>query len=111
MKTILISACRAPLLIVALLFAFVGCNRQPVMVLPIHAIIDKHAITPGFTIAITNQGSTPMRWTVTVNRGGRITKFAPVVDNGHFFEQRGLVEGDSVTVESTGYETQTFPIK
>jgi hypothetical protein len=100
----------APVLIAALLLATVGCSQKPLLILPIRGVIDTHTITPGFAIRVINQGIEPMRWKVTVNRGGNLTQFVPVVDNGHFFEQRGLVQGDSVTIEADGYQSQTFTV-
>jgi hypothetical protein len=110
MKTRLFPAWRVSLLIVALCAIFVGCNKQ-ILVLPIHATIDRHSITPGFMISIRNQGNTPMRWHVSVDRGGHVTHFATVVDGGQAFDQRGMVDGDTVTIESDGYETQVFTVR
>jgi hypothetical protein len=99
-------------IIIVLFFALCSaCSRPPLKVLPIRSSVDKHAITSGYTLTITNQGAESMRWSVTEVQSGQTKKFLEVVDRGRNLSLSGLVAGDIVKIDCDGYEGQIFPIK
>jgi hypothetical protein len=101
----------AAVVALALVLGLVLLERHGTKVLPIHMLVDRHTITPGYGALIYNQGPTSMRWTVTVDRSGQTTRWRPVVDRGCVFEPRELVPGDTIKVEADGFEGQMFTIK
>ncbi|MGD1002686.1 MAG: hypothetical protein ABSA67_18510 [Candidatus Brocadiia bacterium] len=72
--------------------------------LPVSTRLDKHTITPGYTLLITNESKTPLRLALTVTMNGQDKTFAPVVDGGRFYRITGLAPHDAVTIESEGYD-------
>lgn len=75
--------------------------------LPIVVRIDRHAINAGYNLFTFNRSRDSLRFHFTVN-GGR--QFNAVIDGGKFWVLKGLANGDTVQIDSDGYDAKTVSI-
>jgi hypothetical protein len=76
--------------------------------LPVVLRINRHALTPGYTLITINQSRSSLRFTFTVN-GGRT--FNRVIDAGRLWLLNGLASGDRLTIESDGFDPKEVTIQ
>lgn len=76
--------------------------------LPIRLTINKHAANAGYNVFAFNLARSSLRFVFTIN-GGR--KINAVIDGGKFFVIRALASGDTLSVDSNGYDTKTVTIQ
>jgi len=76
--------------------------------LPIRLTINQHAANAGYNVLAFNLSRSSLRFVFTVN-GAR--KINAVIDGGHFYILRGLASGDTLAVDSRGYDTKTVTIQ
>jgi cell division protein FtsB len=76
--------------------------------LPIRLTINQHAANAGYNVFAFNLSRSSLRFVFTIN-GGR--KINAVIDGGKFFVIRALASGDTLAVDSKGYDTKTVTIQ
>jgi hypothetical protein len=76
--------------------------------LPVVVRINRHALTPGYTLITINQSRSSLRFKFVVN-GGRT--FGRVIDAGKLWLLNGLASGDKVSIESEGYDAKEIAIE
>ena len=76
--------------------------------LPVRLTINRHALNAGYNVLAFNLSRSSLRFQFTVNGTRHI---AAVIDGGRFFIVKGLASGDTLAVDSEGYDTKTVSIQ